>query len=113
MENKPLTIVAIDDNKDNLVVLKAFMKDAFPGATVFSATNGKSGIGLVREKNPDVILLDILMPGMDGYEVCIELKKDPRLSPIPVVFLTALKDDKKKPDPGTGRWWRWVHHKTV
>lgn len=95
MDNKPLTIVAIDDNKDNLVVLKAFMKDAFPGATVFSATNGKSGIGLVREKNPDVILLDILMPGMDGYEVCIELKKDPRLSPIPVVFLTALKDDKK------------------
>jgi PAS domain S-box-containing protein len=95
MENKPLTIVAIDDNKDNLVVLKAFMKDAFPGATVFSATNGKSGIGLAREKNPDVILLDILMPGMDGYEVCIELKKDPRLSPIPVVFLTALKDDKK------------------
>jgi len=95
MENNPPTIVAIDDNKDNLVVLKAFMKDAFPGATVFTATNGKSGIGLALEKNPDVILLDILMPGMDGYEVCIELKKDPRLSHIPVVFLTALKDDRK------------------
>jgi PAS domain S-box-containing protein len=95
MENNRLTIVAIDDNKDNLVVLKAFMKDAFPDATVFTATDGKSGIRLALEKNPDVILLDILMPGMDGYDVCTELKNDPRLLHIPVVFLTALKDDRK------------------
>jgi len=95
MENKCLTIVAIDDNKDNLVVLKAFMKDAIPSATVFTATNGKNGIELALEKNPDVILLDILMPEMDGFEVCRQLKKDPRLLHIPVVFLTALKDDKK------------------
>lgn len=95
MENNSPVVVAIDDNNDNLVVLKAFMKDAFPGALVFFATNGKNGIELAREKNPDVILLDILMPEMDGYEVCRQLKKDPNLSHIPVVFLTALKDDKK------------------
>ena len=94
MPNSPV-IVAIDDNKDNLVVLKAFIKDAFSAATVFTATNGKNGIELALEKNPDVILLDILMPGMDGFEVCRQLKKDPRLSHIPVVFLTALKDDRK------------------
>ncbi len=95
MENNVPIIVAIDDNKDNLVVLQAFVKDAFFGAMIFTATNGKTGIELALEKNPDVILLDILMPGMNGFEVCIELKKDPRLSHIPVVFLTALKDDKK------------------
>jgi CheY-like chemotaxis protein/two-component sensor histidine kinase len=95
MKHKSPTIVAIDDNKDNLVALKAFVSDAFPGASVFSALNGRHGIELVREKDPDVILLDILMPGMDGFEVCRQLKADPDLSHIPVVFLTALKDDKK------------------
>ncbi len=95
MENNGPTIVAIDDNKDNLVVLKAFVRDAFPGATVFTATTGKTGIELALEKNPDVILLDILMPEMDGFEVCRQMKKDPRLSYIPVVFLTALKDDRQ------------------
>jgi len=95
MENKGPIIVAIDDNKDNLIVLKAFMKDAFPGAMVFTATDGRTGIELALEKNPDVILLDILMPGMNGFEVCTALKQDPRLSLIPVVFLTALKDDRK------------------
>jgi len=95
MENNRQTIVAIDDNKDNLLVLRAFIKDAFPEAMVFTATNGKTGIELAVEKNPDVILLDILMPGIDGFEVCRQLKKDPRLLHIPVVFLTALKDDKK------------------
>ena len=95
MENNGPVVVAIDDNNDNLVVLKAFMKDAFPGAMVFFATNGKNGIELALLKNPDVILLDILMPEMDGYEVCRQLKKDPNLSHIPVVFLTALRDDKK------------------
>ena len=95
MEHKGPVIVAIDDNKDNLVALKAFVADAFPGAGVFSATDGKHGIDLAREKNPDVVLLDILMPGMDGFEVCRQLKADPQLSHIPVVFITALKDDRK------------------
>ena len=95
MKHNGPVIVAIDDNKDNLVALKAFVADAFPGANVFSATDGKKGIGLVCETDPDVVLLDILMPGMDGFEVCRQLKADPQLSHIPVVFLTALKDDRK------------------
>lgn len=95
MEHNSPTIVAIDDNNDNLVVLKAFVIDAFPDARVFTAKNGKKGIELTREHNPDLILLDIVMPVMDGFEVCRILKQDRELRHIPVVFLTALRGDRK------------------
>lgn len=88
-------IVAIDDYKDNLVAVKAFVTDAFPEARVITAENGRDGIALAREYNPDVILLDIVMPDMDGFEVCRLLKQDPELEYIPVIFLTALKDDRE------------------
>jgi len=95
MDSKRLVIVAIDDYNDNLIAVKAFVTDSFPGAHVYTALNGKDGIELARKTDPDVILLDILMPGMDGFEVCNQLKRDPVLSHIPVIFLTALKDDPK------------------
>lgn len=95
MEYNDPTIVAIDDISDNLVVLKAFVLDAFPRARVFTAQNGKKGIELAREHNPDLILLDIVMPVMDGFEVCRILKQDGELRHIPVVFLTALRGDRK------------------
>jgi PAS domain S-box-containing protein len=95
MERKEPKVVAIDDNPDNLVAVKAFVTDAFPGARVFTALNGEKGIDLVREHDPDVILLDIVMPGMDGFEVCRLIKQDPRVRHIPVVFLTALRGDRK------------------
>ena len=88
-------ILAIDDINDNLISLKAVIDDEFSGAEVFTANNGLDGIGLAVENNPDVILLDIIMPGMDGFEVCKYLKQDDRVSDIPVVFLTALKDDRE------------------
>jgi len=95
MKHNSPTVVAIDDNKDNLVVLKAFVIDAFPDARVFTAQNGKDGIELSREHNPDLIILDIVMPVMDGFEVCRILKQDAGLKHIPVVFLTALRGDRK------------------
>ncbi len=64
-------ILAIDDINDNLISLKAIIADAFPGATVFTALNGPKGIELAIANNPDVILLDVIMPGMDGFEVCL------------------------------------------
>lgn len=88
-------ILAIDDNNDNLISLKAIINDAFPGSTMYFALNGQKGIELAVENNPDVILLDIIMPEMDGFEVCQYLKQDERVSDIPVVFLTALKGDKE------------------
>jgi PAS domain S-box-containing protein len=93
--NKAPVILAIDDYRDNLITVKAFVSDAFPGAVVYTTDNGTEGIELARKHDPDLILLDIVMPGMDGFEVCRIIKEDPRLRTIPVIFLTALKDDRE------------------
>ncbi len=95
MAMNSLKVVAIDDNHDNLITLKAVMLDALPGCELFTAINGVDGIELTRQHDPDVILLDIVMPGMDGFEVCRRLKADSELSDIPVLFLTALRADPK------------------
>ena len=90
-----MKILAIDDNKDNLVSLQALIKDAFPDAVTLTAQNGKRGLELAAAEDPDVILLDVVMPEMDGFEVCKKLKADKILKDIPVVFVTALKGDKE------------------
>ncbi|MHB8129592.1 MAG: PAS domain S-box protein [Mobilitalea sp.] len=95
MENRQIKILAIDDNQDNLIILKALIKESFPYVAVFTALNGPKGIELAALEDPDVILLDIVMPGMDGFEVCRELKADRELIEIPVVFVTANKGDKE------------------
>ncbi len=94
MENKIIKILAIDDNRDNLIILKALIEEAFPNAEVHTTIKGKEGINLAAEIVPDVILLDIIMPGIDGFEVCRQIKADTQLFDIPVVFTTALKGDK-------------------
>jgi response regulator RpfG family c-di-GMP phosphodiesterase len=88
-------ILAIDDNLDNLTALKAIARDALPGCALMTALNGPQGIELARSGDPDMILLDIVMPGMDGFEVCRKLKADRHLRGIPVVFLTAIKTDRE------------------
>ncbi|MEI8203225.1 MAG: PAS domain S-box protein [Bacteroidota bacterium] len=95
MENKRIKILAIDDNKDDLIVIKALVKEAFPYAETLTALSGKDGVELASSNNPDVILLDIIMPEMDGFEVCLNLKSDKKLRDIPVVFITAYKSDKE------------------
>lgn len=95
MENRKIKLLAIDDNRDNLVTLKALIMDAFSEAVVFTAIRGQQGLELAAAEDPDVILLDIIMPGMDGFEVCKRLKADKKLRDIPVVFVTALKGDKE------------------
>lgn len=87
-------ILAIDDNEDNLVILKAIIKENFPGYSVYTALNGPKGIEMAVAKDPDVILLDIVMPEMNGFEVCLWLKSDERISDIPIVFITANNGDK-------------------
>ena len=87
-------ILAIDDINDNLISLKAIINDAFPDSFFFSALNGSKGIELAISEDPDIILLDIIMPEMDGFEVCRMLKLDQRVCEIPVVFLTAIKGNK-------------------
>ena len=94
METNELKILAIDDNRDNLMALRAVVADRLPESRLLTALNGPQGLELALAENPVVILLDIVMPGMDGYEVCRKLKKDERLQTIPVLFLTALKTDR-------------------
>ena len=88
-----IKLLAIDDKSDNLTTLSAVVREALPQTRILTATNGPAGIELATAEDPDVILLDIVMPGMDGFEVCRRLKADDRIKDIPVVFLTALKTD--------------------
>lgn len=94
MKLNKLKILAVDDIQDNLTTLKAVVEDAVPDAIFKSALSGVKGIEMALKEDPDVILLDIVMPSMDGFEVCRRLKADERVRHIPVVFLTALQTDR-------------------
>jgi len=94
METRMMKILMIDDNQDNLTILKTLILEAFPETSVLSALNGEKGIELAVSEEPDIILLDIIMPGLDGYEVCRKLKADEKSCGIPVVFVTAIRSNK-------------------
>jgi len=95
MADNKLVVLAIDDNQDNLVIVRAYVNESFPHAFIYTAQSGKEGLLIASQVNPDVILLDINMPDMDGFDVCKTLKSDPRFEDIPVMFLTAVKADKE------------------
>ncbi|NDP21910.1 MAG: PAS domain S-box protein [Paludibacter sp.] len=95
MENRNIKILAIDDNHDNLITINALIKESFEDYKVITALSGMEGIKLASVEQPDVILIDIVMPEMDGFEVCKQLKENHQLKDIPVIFITALKGDKE------------------
>jgi putative two-component system response regulator len=80
-------ILVVDDEPNNLRVLQEILK---AGYKVAFAKNGKEALAAVPKHEPDLILLDIMMPGMDGYEVCRRLKTDKKTESIPVIFITAM-----------------------
>jgi PAS domain S-box-containing protein len=86
-------ILAIDDQKDNLSTYAAVIKSQLDDCIVLTALSGQIGIELARKEQPDVILLDIIMPGMDGYETCAKLKADDLVKHIPVIMITAIRTD--------------------
>jgi len=88
-------ILAIDDQRDNLITVKAVIKSNLAHCNVITALSGKEGIKMAREEQPDTILLDIIMPEMDGFEVCKKLKADDLTKHIPVIMLTAIKTDSE------------------
>lgn len=88
-----IKVLAIDDNKDNLIVIKALLSDALPDTVIITVQSGIDGLKAAQSENPDVILLDLVMPVMDGFETCKRLKEDENLRRIPVIILTALKTD--------------------
>ena len=87
-------ILAIDDIYDNLFVLEALIHEAFPEIVFYSALSGMDGIDLCLSEKPDVVLLDIFMPVMDGYDVCKTLKNNDLLKHIPVVMITAAQNER-------------------
>jgi len=83
-------VLAIDDTPANLMLLCKALETDF---TVLVASSGPQGLQIARSDPPMLILLDIMMPGMDGYETCRQFKSDPSLAHIPIVFVTALADE--------------------
>jgi putative two-component system response regulator len=91
---KPV-ILAVDDTPENLDVVKGLLSSRF---IVKAAINGMMALKIAEKKPPDLILLDIRMPQMDGYEVCRRLKANEVTASIPVIFLTGESDTASETD---------------
>ena len=86
----PPRVLIVDDERRNVELLKVML--APEGYTILTASNGPEALGLLEDQQPDLILLDVMMPGMDGYEVAGKIKANPATKNIPVIMLTALDD---------------------
>ena len=84
------TILIVDDTVSNLDILIELLNDY----DVIDATNGEDALNIVQDEKIDLILLDIMMPNMDGYEVCEKLKSNPKTKNIPIIFITAKTDEE-------------------
>lgn len=84
------TILIVDDVPNNVRLLLTFLSRA--GFEVLIAQDGKDGIETAEYAHPDLILLDVMMPGIDGFEVCRQLKSQPQTQDIPIIFMTALTE---------------------
>lgn len=83
-------LLIVDDQAFNIRLVHGLFQDQFD---MFMATNGAQAIALCETQHPDLVLLDVMMPGMDGHAVCQQLKAAPSTSEIPVIFLTAQRDE--------------------
>jgi sigma-B regulation protein RsbU (phosphoserine phosphatase) len=89
------SILLVEDNPTNLQMLFQLLEKSV-GCKLLVAKNGETALNIVKKTRPDLILLDIMMPGIDGFEVCRRLKADARTSRIPIIFLSALDDTADK-----------------
>jgi len=87
-------ILVVEDNPKDLVLIRDLLR--LSGFTTVEATDGKQGVKLAKAKKPDLILMDIMMPKMDGYTACLAIKADKATKSIPVVILTALGHELNK-----------------
>ncbi len=88
MNNTNKKVLIVEDDEDFLFILQANLKKE--GFSVITAKNGKDGLTMIEKEKPDLIVLDILMPVMDGLEMAMEMKKNNMT--IPIIFLTNVKD---------------------
>jgi len=90
--SRPSLILIVDDNPTNLDILQARL--AAHNYEILTAKDGETGLAMARERQPDLILLDIMMPKMDGIEVCRRLRADPSVPFMPIIMVTAKADSK-------------------
>jgi class 3 adenylate cyclase/CheY-like chemotaxis protein len=83
----PPLVLVVDDNVDNLAILEARLLSQ--GYDILTGSDGEEGLRLARERQPDVILLDVMMPGLNGFDVCRRIKGDPSLPFMPIILVTA------------------------
>ena len=86
----PARILVVDDLATNAKLLEAKLEREY--FDVFTVASGEAALDFVRTQSPDIVLLDIMMPGMDGFEVCRQMKAEPKIAHIPIVMVTALSD---------------------
>lgn len=84
------SILIVDDNPQNVELLEAYLEEL--GAEVRTAADGFEALAAVEAKQPDVILLDVMMPRMSGYQACVKLKGNPATRDIPIIMVTALNE---------------------
>lgn len=96
MESSPSTVLLVEDNEDNLRIYSTFL--TYSGFRVIEATDGEAGLAAARAEIPAVILMDVSIPKLDGYEATRQLKADPATARIPIIALTAhaLPSDRER-----------------
>ena len=90
--SSPARILVVDDTPANVKLLAELL--TVKGYSVVTAASGEEGLKQVAEHHPDLVLLDIMMPGLNGYEVCRAIRADPATSMLPVVLVMSLDPDK-------------------
>ena len=91
MDISDCKILIVDDTEENIDILVESLSDEYD---IRVATSGSRALRIIEVEQPDMVLLDVMMPEMDGYELCNILKSNPKTSEIPVIFLTALSETR-------------------
>jgi CheY-like chemotaxis protein len=110
MKSKPIlnksdktpVVLVVDDNEQNLELIQAYLEDL--DCETLAAYDGQQALDMIAQNPPDLVLLDIMMPKMSGFEVCKRVKNDPKTSEIPIIMVTALHefgDIERAIDAGT------------
>lgn len=90
MDVRSCSVLVVDDNLQNLELIAAYLEEL--GCEVRTATDGLEALDAAAKKVPDLVLLDVMMPRMSGFQCCAKMKKDPKTAGVPIVMVTALTE---------------------